>query len=395
VTAGGHRVPPASAPVSWHVLTGEYPPQPGGVSDYTRLVARALARAGERVHVWAPGAREERTEEGVQVHREPGLFTPLGLARLTRALERMPGPRRLLLQYVPHAFGMKAMNVPFCAWFSARKQDERWIFFHEVVYPWNRGAPLRHQVLAGATRVMAQWVAGNADRTFVSIPAWKEHLPEPARTRAEWRPVPSTLPTEAPPEAVARLRAELGPGPWVGHFGTYGKATSEPLERVLVPLLRAGPERRALLLGRGSQAYAAGLEQRHPELAGRVVFRDSLSPEDAAVCMKASDVLVQPYPDGVSARRTTTMAGLALGVPLVTNTGHLTEPVWRGLGAAALAEGTDPAPLVSLTERLLSHPQEREALGRRAAEVYRERFSLECTVDALRAPAAAPGQENP
>src|SRR5207248_6476969 len=29
--------------IEWHVLTGEYPPQPGGVSDYTRQVARGLA----------------------------------------------------------------------------------------------------------------------------------------------------------------------------------------------------------------------------------------------------------------------------------------------------------------------------------------------------------------
>ncbi|ADO74678.1 glycosyltransferase family 4 protein [Stigmatella aurantiaca] len=389
------RPSPFPAPVSWHLLTGEYPPQPGGVSDYTRLVARALVQAGERVHVWAPGAPEALGEDGVQVHRVPGLFTPVGLAKLTWALERLPGPRRLLLQYVPHAFGMKAMNIPFCAWFAARRQDERWVFFHEVVYPWSPGAPLRHQLLAGATRVMAHLAAGNAARTFVSIPTWREYLPEGTRARAEWRPVPSTLPIEAPPEAVARLRAELGPGPWIGHFGTYGKATAEPLERVLVPLLRAGPERRALLLGRGSQAYAAGLAQRHPELANRLLFRDSLSPEDVVVHLKASDLLVQPYPDGVSARRTTTMAGMALGLPLVTNTGHLTEPIWRGLGAVALAEGTDPAPLAALAERLLSHPQERAALGAHAAEIYRERFSLERTVEALLSAPPSEGQETP
>ena len=32
----------------WHVITGEYPPQPGGVSDYSRLVARRLAAEGIR-----------------------------------------------------------------------------------------------------------------------------------------------------------------------------------------------------------------------------------------------------------------------------------------------------------------------------------------------------------
>jgi hypothetical protein len=40
--------------VTWHILTGEYPPQPGGVSDYTRQLARALVDAGDSVEVWAP-----------------------------------------------------------------------------------------------------------------------------------------------------------------------------------------------------------------------------------------------------------------------------------------------------------------------------------------------------
>ena len=40
--------------MQWHILTGEYPPQPGGVSDYTRMVAEGLAAAGDEVVVWAP-----------------------------------------------------------------------------------------------------------------------------------------------------------------------------------------------------------------------------------------------------------------------------------------------------------------------------------------------------
>ena len=38
----------------WAILTGEYPPQAGGVSDYTRLVAEGLAAVGDEVAVYAP-----------------------------------------------------------------------------------------------------------------------------------------------------------------------------------------------------------------------------------------------------------------------------------------------------------------------------------------------------
>ena len=44
--------------MQWHILTGEYPPQPGGVSDYSRMVAHGLAAAGDEVVVWAPSPRQ-------------------------------------------------------------------------------------------------------------------------------------------------------------------------------------------------------------------------------------------------------------------------------------------------------------------------------------------------
>jgi glycosyltransferase involved in cell wall biosynthesis len=359
------------------------------------LIARELARRGAEVHVWAPGEAGETREEGLTVHRAPGLYTPTGLVGLTRGLERCRAPRRLLLQYVPHAFGLKAMNVPFCAWFAARRSDERWVFFHEVVYPWSLRAPLRHQVLAGTTRVMFRLVAEAADRMFVSIPTWAEHLPARLRPRAEWRPVSSNLPTQVPDEAVARVRAELGEGLLLGHFGTYGALLSGPLERVLVPLLRADPSRRVLLLGRGSHAWREALAQRSPELSRQLLSRDSLAPDALAAHLAVCELLVQPYVDGVSTRRGTTMASLALGRPLVTNTGHLTEPLWRGLHAVALVEGTDPAALTKAAEHLLARPEERAALGVRAAEVYRERFSLERTMEALLSPAPPAGDQRP
>ena len=43
----------------WHILTCEYPPQTGGVSDYTFLVANGLASHDE-VHVWCPSVGETR-----------------------------------------------------------------------------------------------------------------------------------------------------------------------------------------------------------------------------------------------------------------------------------------------------------------------------------------------
>ena len=51
--------------IDWHIITGEYPPQPGGVSDYTRLVAEGLAAAGDAVTVWAPSGGLRIADRGI------------------------------------------------------------------------------------------------------------------------------------------------------------------------------------------------------------------------------------------------------------------------------------------------------------------------------------------
>src|SRR6267142_1069143 len=98
----------------WHIITGEYPPQPGGVSDYTTTVAHALSEAGDEVHVWCPASvGSEQDNRGPRIHRDCGTFAWRDLRRLTKLLNAFTRPRRLLVQWVPHAFGCRALNVAF------------------------------------------------------------------------------------------------------------------------------------------------------------------------------------------------------------------------------------------------------------------------------------------
>src|SRR3954463_1068879 len=136
----------------WHLITSEYPPQPGGVSDYTQVVARGLASAGDEVHVWCPpagnGAKDaaesnEDNSSGVSVHRELGSFTPADLRRTGRLLRRFKAPRRLLVQWVPHGYGYQSMNLPFCLWLWRRAvshRDEVEVMVHEPYLPFGEGS---------------------------------------------------------------------------------------------------------------------------------------------------------------------------------------------------------------------------------------------------------------
>ena len=115
-----------------------------------------------------------------------------------------------------------------------------------------------------------------------------------------------------------------------------------------------------------------------------------LGSEAAAAHLRACDLLLQPYPDGVSGRRTSLMAGLALGLPIVTTRGPATEPVWED-GLVALAPAEDPAALVAATEALLADPSRRRRLGDDALAGYERHFSIERTIRTLRKTPPAPG----
>ena len=373
---------------TWHLITGEYPPQHGGVSDYTRLVAHGLAACGDQVHVWAPECRTELpSPSGVILHRLPGHFSPRALTCLDAALRRQPRPFRLLVQYVPHMYGWKAMNLPFCLWLAQQRQPAPWVMFHEVAFPCSWKQQLVHNVLGAVTHVMAGIVARSAEQVFVSIPGWIQMLRRiaPRQRRITWLPIPSTIATAVPPDSVQRVRADMlqnGRTRVVGHFGTFSSVIHQQLSEIMPQILRH-QDRVGMLIGRNSRHFLKQLMQREPSLSGRVFAGEDLSAEDVAAHLAACDVLVQPYPDGASSRRTSLMAGLALGQPIVTTYGRLSEPVWQD-DFVGLAQCGDLTTMVNLVEQILADDAQRRRLADRAKAAYQRYFSIERTIQTLR-----------
>jgi hypothetical protein len=244
--------------------------------------------------------------------------------------------------------------------------------------------------LGMVTRLMANLVARKAERIFVSIPAWEAYLPQSSKRRVAWLPVPSNIATTVSHQEVVAIRRRLVPGGelLVGHFGTYGSHVASCLTQILPALLLPHSRRRALLIGKGSEAFAAGLLAEYPGVDGRITATGSLGSEQTASHLAACDCLVQPYPDGVSSRRGSLMAGLALGLPIVTNAGPLTDPIWRESKVVALARSHSAADFIAAFEELVAVPGGLSELGRRAGELYQERFALSRTIATLRSETA-------
>lgn len=377
----------------WHVITCEYPPQRGGVADYTQILAAGLAECGDEVHVWCPASTQSSpATRGVIVHRQLGAFSWKDLQRAGEELGRFPGPRRLTVQWVPHGYGWKSMNVAFCWWLFERARrhgDQVELVVHEPSLPFGK-ASLRQNAAALVHRLMTMLLLRAATRVWMSIPGWEPRLRPFAFGRDlafQWLPIFSSIPIASNPSRILEARQRYAGGNGrllIGHFGTFGPAITDLLEPILVKLSQDDAALVFLLMGDQSAQYRDRLIQKHPGLAARVHATGLLPAEELSCHLAACDLLIQPYPDGVSSRRTSFMAGLSHGKPIITTEGELTESLWRGQDGILLAAPGDSRDFVEKVKHLAGSAAERQRAGASARRLYEQRFATSHIITTLR-----------
>lgn len=368
----------------WHLVSGEYPPSCGGVGDYTEQLASALASAGDEVEVWVPSVAPR--DGAVRVHTLPDVFGPRSRGILAEAWMRAPGI--VLLQYVPNAFGARGANLSFCRWLLTERRagmDVR-VMFHEPYFYFSMRRPWRN-ALAVIQRRMAGTLIRASTHVYYSSERWNEFLqPYGAGSDALALPIPSTIPSNPAPAAVAGFRARFSNSgtPVVGHFGTFGEDMTRALVPVATTLIDTIPNVPFAFIGERSDQFERAVVASRPAAGPRCRSTGRLSAAEVSAALCACDVLIQPYPEGVTTRRTTVMAGLRNEVATVTTDGALTERTWRETGAAVLARAGDPQAIVAAAGALLTDATERRRQGRRGAETYAGCFSIEQTTLKLR-----------
>jgi hypothetical protein len=289
------------------------------------------------------------------------------------------------------------MNLGFCLWLrerASRYRDHVEIMVHEPHLAFGEGS-WKQDGAAAVHRVMTAVLLSAARRVWVSTPAWERcWRPYAFRRRVPfaWLPVPSNIPVVEDAAGARMIRARYAPDGslLVGHFGTGGRLVATPLVRTLRELLGRHAGARVLLIGRGIEPVCEELIRGRPDLAGRAHATGALEAADVSRHLSACDLMIQPYPEGVSSRRGSVMAGLAHGLPIVTTAGRLTEYCWVESGAVALAPNGRATALVDIAQRLLSDAAERARLAAAAKALYADRFDERHTIAALRAGRSEP-----
>jgi len=395
-------VPARTAPPQrWCVVTCEYPPLEGGVSDHTHHLVAALAAQGDVVDVWCPpiptvdDAEPAAAPEipGVTVHVLPSHFGPRAISLLRRELRALPPDTRVVVQWVPAAFGWRTMNLPFALMLLRLRGRGLDLFVHDVG---DVGREPGRSAVAGIVRHVMTWCAArSARRVYVTIPTWRNRFSLlgaralPPDEEATWVPVPSNVPDRADDARVAVLRRALLARTYqqrvlVGHFGTFGRFHAALMPHVVARILDEAHDRTFVLVGRGGEALRDYVARERPELAARIVATGALAAEDVATHLAACDMLVQPYEDGASTRRSSLMAGLALGRPTIANRGRSTEELWSVERAIHLTDSHAPHALAGAVTKLLADANLRERLIENARRLHAERFAMTHTVSALR-----------
>ena len=170
----------------------------------------------------------------------------------------------------------------------------------------------------------------------------------------------------------------------IGHFSSFSLLTAPLLRNWLAQILLEPRHCSVVLIGFQSSLYLADILNHCPTLEGRLQYRENVSDQEVAAEISACDLMVQPYADGVSTRRSTVMAALALGIAVVTNVGPSTEPVWADTGSVALVSDDSQAAFGGLVNDLLDDIARRDELGRRGAALYAGHFAIEHCVSKLR-----------
>jgi glycosyltransferase involved in cell wall biosynthesis len=211
-----------------------------------------------------------------------------------------------------------------------------------------------------------------ADRVMTSTEALAReigdgavHVPVPANIT----PVPAT-------PASARDRLGLDGKLAVSLFGRANPSRAlRYAEAAIAALADARGPGRLAVLNLGADAPAldvpAGIEVSRP---------GPLPAEELSLWLSASDIVLLPFVDGVSTRRSTLMAALAHGRPVVGLRGRNTDSILVDASASlALTPVGDLGAFSRATVALSRDPQRMRAMGDEARRMYQSQFDWSVT----------------
>lgn len=274
------------------IVAPGYPDQRGGVTDHTARLVRHWSNGGREVLVLGAA------------RGDPGDVV---------ASWRSRGVTAALVQYVPFLYGRRGLSAfPAALARAAREAGIRLTtFVHEpwvppTRLPWLVLSPLQRRQLLALLRL--------SDAAATPVPAWVPQL----REKPSVIHVGSTLgePAQAPAEPLL-------PAPVL--FSPFASGLSWPWVVAAVRAIQADPP--LIVIG----ADADAVRRHHVArrwFDPRWDCRGFLPPTDVLALLARARVVLAPFIDGLTGRRTSALAALSVGARMISSRGPLYDALF-------------------------------------------------------------------
>jgi len=316
------------------ILSARFPPQRCGVGDYTCFLATALAQVGHEVDVLTGvGELDELlypVPRNVHIHRVISKWGVSGLADMLAHLRRLR-PQLLLIQYAPHAFHRRGITfavnllpIVVRTFFDISVATN----FHELYIPF--GNTLKRILGSLWQRAMVVLMAFGSDTLSVTAPAWQLRLRRLGIGKSTpVIPVGSNVPLSHFDQLERdRFRKQLLNGSVGLVLVGFGALHDRDVPAVLFGLKRLKTELpvKLIWIGGGSPDREHTLRiteaMRQNGLGDNdVIWVGELSHPEISRLLFACDLMVLPFNDGISSRRTSAITAFQHGLPLLTTFG--------------------------------------------------------------------------
>lgn len=378
-----------------HVLfiTGEYPPQPGGVGDYTQQLARALVKRHHHCSVltidqgkWLVHrlcSKGQQQTHAFALDRSAKWDWRSWDAVYAALFDQ--NPEIIHIQYQTGAYNMHpAINLLPKRLHWLQKRPALCATFHDLLEPYlfPKAGPVR--------RWVTNRLACDVDGAIATNLADYEKLVQRLSSKSPALiPIGSNIDV-AVSESYNRdaWRAKLGIGPdqiLIAYFGLLGQSKGADL---LFDGLEKHPDWRLLVIGGSAtspqdQKYAAwfGEEIERRKLSTQVICTGQVEQHQVSAHLLAADLVALPFRDGASLRRGSLLAAMTHGCAIVTSEPSDSQAL-QAAQHVALRSGEqalfvpieDSSALEAAIERLANDPEMRAELGAKASQ-FAKRFS--------------------
>ena len=323
-------------PLDVILVSGEYPPDPGGVGDYTRLLGQALIARGHRCTVVTGGSSlrqiPSRAPGDPHVIAAGGNWSWRSLGRIVAAIHAHK-PDVVHIQYQAGAYGMRpAINFLPALLHRLPQVPRAVVTAHDLRLPYllPKAGMLRRWVtgrlLGDAYAVIVTNAEDQRRLAGEGVPDRELYLAR-RPLASHIIPIGSNI-APAPPEGYDRERWRHSLGVREGEVVVvfFGLPTPSKGLLELVQAMAATPDHVRLHIVGGEprhsveQDYWAQVQMRIDLLwLQDRIFRIGYSdPPAVSAHLLAADIGALPFQDGASYRRGSLLAMLAHGIPLVT-----------------------------------------------------------------------------